>query len=617
VDTGKYPQYFLNKASPVSPRTTLYHELYGAYCMGRNKIVAIAVSLSMLLSMIGAESSRVHASTADSAADQGLGLGNKGTRTKARPLIERGLAHAGEYRHGHSPSQLLAAFRLLQDAGRLAEAGHDPLLLSSALGSMAGLYEEEGRLDEALQLSRQAVFAAQEAGEPRLLYQWHWQTGRLLQKMGERDGALASYRLAIAESRAIRELATGDCRGAGIPSVRPDSSLYEEAVDLMLQRAAALHRRPELRTAALREARETIELLKASELRDYFQDDCLASLQAKRTDIDAIDPKTAVIYPIILPDRIEMLTTIGGVMNSYRIKEPAQAISAEINRFRIRLETRTSAEYLPLAQHLYDQLIRPMEPALTAAGVDTLVFVPAGIFRTMPFAALHDGQGFLVARYATAVTPGLDLTEPRPIDRRRVTGLAVGLTKGVQGFAPLPSVDRELHTFHAIFGGRELLNQEFTVAALEKTLRQEPVGIIHIASHGQFGADLASTYLLAYDRKLTMDRLNEFVGMFRFRQEPLELLTLSACQTAAGDDRAALGLAGVAVGAGARSAVATLWYINDQASSTLIDEFYRRLQVAGTTKARALQQAKVALMQDRRYRHPAYWAPFLLINNWL
>ena len=141
--------------------------------------------------------------------------------------------------------------------------------------------------------------------------------------------------------------------------------------------------------------------------------------------------------------------------------------------------------------------------------------------------------------------------------------------------------------------------------------------IVHIASHGQFSSDLDDTFILAADGKLTLERLDQLLGPLRFRDEPIELLTLSACQTAAGDDRAALGLAGVAVKAGARSALATLWYINDQASSELVAEFYRQLRAPSVSRATALQRAQIHLLDDPNYQHPAYWAPFLLINNWL
>ena len=116
---------------------------------------------------------------------------------------------------------------------------------------------------------------------------------------------------------------------------------------------------------------------------------------------------------------------------------------------------------------------------------------------------------------------------------------------------------------------------------------------------------------------MTLNQLDQLIGLFRYRREPLELLTLSACQTGVGDDRAALGLAGIAIKAGARSALATLWFINDEASAELVSEFYRQLRNPKRSKAQALQLAQQRLLGDRVYEHPAYWSAFLLLNNWL
>ncbi len=249
--------------------------------------------------------------------------------------------------------------------------------------------------------------------------------------------------------------------------------------------------------------------------------------------------------------------------------------------------------------------------------IDTLVFVPDGSLRTIPMAALHDGKQFLIAKYALATTPGLTLTDPRALKRGTIKALSMGLTESVQGFTPLPNVLEELQAIKQIYGGTTLINEEFLISRLEKELREGQFTIVHIASHGQFANDVKKTFVLTFDDKLTMDRLDQFVGLLRFRDEPLGLLTLSACETAAGDDRAALGLAGVAIKAGARSAVATLWFINDQASSDLVAEFYRQIQDPSVSKAAALQRAQLKMIGDPVYRHPAYWAAFLLLNNWL
>ncbi|MBW2668080.1 MAG: CHAT domain-containing protein, partial [Deltaproteobacteria bacterium] len=169
-----------------------------------------------------------------------------------------------------------------------------------------------------------------------------------------------------------------------------------------------------------------------------------------------------------------------------------------------------------------------------------------------------------------------------------------------------------------LYPGNTLMNNEFGVENFRKELTNTPYGIVHISSHGEFGGDSSENFLLAYDGRVSMDQLAAFVGATRFRaDEPLELLTLSACESAAGDDRAALGLAGVALRAGARSALATLWSVNDRATAELVVDFYGNLVVPDVSRARALQQAQVKMLSTRHYRHPGYWAPFLLISSWL
>src|SRR5690606_23254109 len=119
-----------------------------------------------------------------------------------------------------------------------------------------------------------------------------------------------------------------------------------------------------------------------------------------------------------------------------------------------------------------------------------------------------------------------------------------------------------------------------------------PFSVVHIASHGQFTSDPRESFLLTFDGRLNINGLERLIEPSRFRDRPVELLTLSACTTAAGDDRAALGLAGIAVKAGARSALASLWFINDEASAELVAGFYDALAEPGATKAGALQTAQ-------------------------
>jgi CHAT domain-containing protein len=405
--------------------------------------------------------------------------------------------------------------------------------------------------------------------------------------------------------------------GSGRVSFRQTvGPVYFGLVDLLLQRAASLPDRLQYEPYLV-EAREAVELFKTVELQDYFQDDCVNATRARVAKLEGMAQGAVVIYPILLPDRTELLLSLPDGLQRFTVPVGAETLTQEVRAFRRMLEKRTTREFLPHAQQLYTWLIRPIEPTLASVRSDTLVFVPDGPLRTIPMAALHDGQQFLIDRYAVATTPGLKLTDPRPLQRSNTRVLAMGLTEGVQGFPPLPHVSPELEAIQRLYGGEMLLNQRFRIPSMEKELQDKPFNVIHIASHGQFDSDVTKTFLLTFDGKLSMDRLDQVVGRMRLRDDALELLTLSACQTAAGDDRAALGLAGVAIKAGARSALATLWFINDQASSDLVTEFYRQLQDPAMSRAKALQSAQRKLLGNWRYEHPGYWAPFLLLNNWL
>ena len=508
------------------------------------------------------------------------------------------------------------AYQALNEAATVAGAIDDHRALSYAYGYLGELYEQAGRNDDAMRYTAMALHQLQAIPAPEIRFRWQWQEGRLLRAEGDSDAAIKAYQRAVDDVQTIRpELAAGYMGRHG--QFREDAGrLYLDLADLLLQKADATTD-PRQAEAELREVRTTVEMLKGAELEDYFQDDCVAALKAKTTGIDQLGERTAAIYPIVLPDRLEILLTLPDGMKRYRVAVGARELDEAVNRFRALLEKRTTNQYRREAVQIYRWLIEPLEKDLEAQKIDTLVFVPDGALRTIPLAALYDGKDFLVSRYAVATTPGLTLTDPRPLPRRNVQLLAAGLTESVQGFPPLPDVAGEISRLDALYDGAVLENASFTLSNVEKELDSTPYTIVHVASHGEFESDVKDTFVLTYDGKMSMDRLEGYMSSTTYRDKPVELLTLSACQTAVGDDKAALGLGGVAVKAGARSAVATLWYINDQASSLLITNFYKNLKKPGVSKARALQQAQLTLLEDPRFRHPSYWAPFLLIGNWL
>jgi len=538
---------------------------------------------------------------------------------KAYALIAIGLAYHELRAHLSDADGLsrTAAARFTE-AARMAEQLGDARAASYAWGYLGHVSEIQGRYPEALELTRKAVLAAQRVQAPESLYRWQWQSGRLLKALGDLEGAIASYRRAVALLQSVRpEMGSGF--GGSQASFRESvGPLYFELADLLLQRTAARSGIGVEEVAAyLIEARETVELLKAAELRDYFRDECVDGALSRSTKLEEVSRTAVVVYPILLPDRLELLVSLPAGLKQVRVPVSAETITKEIRAFRSRLEKRTTREYLPHAQRLYEWLVRPLEADLVAMRTDTIVFVPDAALRTIPLAALHDGKDFLISKYAVATSPGLSLTDPRPLKRKAIRMLQAGLTESVQGFPALPNVSFELDAIQKLYPGEAMVNKEFLLKRFAQELQDKDVTLLHIASHGEFKNVVEKSFILTYDDKLTMNRLDEYIGLLRFREEPLELLTLSACETAAGDDRAALGLAGVAIKAGARSALATLWTISDEASSDLVAEFYAQLQTPGVSKAVALQRAQVKVLSDPRYKHPGYWSPFLLLNNWL
>lgn len=523
-------------------------------------------------------------------------------RSSGPPESDRQLFHAREE-------------QILKEAAAIATRIGDRTAESYALGYLGQLREQARQFPEALDLTRRAIFAAQQVKAPESLYRWHWQIGRILAASGKSDDAIHAYQQAVETVKPIRQEFSGyrGRRHSFRDSVGP---VFYELADLLLRRAVA-SQDPKDEQKFLIQARDISEQYKVAELQDYFKDECVKSARSRATATGAIPKTAAVVYPIILPDRLELLVYIDGTWKRVATPVTVDQLTDEVRAFRRTLQDRTTRKYLPHSQQLYQWIVLPLEQDFSTSKIDTLVFVPDGPLRTIPIAALHDGQEFLIKRFAVAVTPGMDLTDLRPIDRSTTRMLSLGITEAIQNFPALPHVKDELDALKTLYRGTSLVDGAFRVPAMRTELQEQPYSIVHIASHGVVASDANASFLLTYDDKITMDQLSQLIGMFQFRKSSLDLLTLSACETAIGDDRAALGLAGVAVKAGAKSALASLWLIDDEATSELVREFYQQLKNPMMSKATALQRAQLKIASEPLHDHPSYWAPFLLINNWL
>ncbi|HAX78064.1 MAG TPA: hypothetical protein DCY88_20140 [Cyanobacteria bacterium UBA11372] len=519
------------------------------------------------------------------------------------------------------------AARLLGLAIASARNIGDSRSLSFAFGSLGHLYEGSRQYSEAMELTQQAQFAAQQANAADSLYRWQWQAGRIFRVTGDRTRAIASYESAIATLQSIRGdilVANKDLQFNFRDAVEP---VYRELIALLLQtgnRSLVIGNGEESYNQNLQKVINILELLKLAELQNFFGDDCVEiAKETAKNNGDLAGNETGVIYSAILSDRTVMiLQSPDGNFTGYPVEIAQDKLQEEIDELRLLLENRATEEYLTQAQKIYDLLIRPLETDLAKLGIKTLVFIQDGVLRKVPMSALHDGQEFLVQKYAIATTPSLALTASKSPNVRNLKALAVGLTVEREPFPPLTNVAAEVAEVNSLLGGIKLLDRDFTITRLEKELRANNFPIVHIATHGKFGVDAASTFLVGYDGKISLEQLDNLLRSVsqnygrREQQEPVELLTLSACQTAAGDNRAALGIAGVAVRAGVKSALASLWFINDESTVKLIEEFYTQLRQPDVAKAAALQKAQLKLIASDDYNHPAVWSPFILIGNW-
>lgn len=513
---------------------------------------------------------------------------------------------------------LTASAQTLNAAVDWADVAGDQRTEATARGYLGLLERNAGRDGEAAKLFSTAALVGEELQAPDVEYVWRWEEGRSLVRSGKIEEAVRAFGLAVHAARSLRQNVGGG--GPDEARLRTDMEpLFYEYVDLLIKLSEADAAGAD---AVLREARDTLDALRSKQLADYFQDQCLIDLERRRVDLEGLLAHSAAIYPVVLDDRIVILyETASGIRARTTAHVGREDVRREATALRQRIEATRGrsgdTQISGLARQLYDQLFAAIVDELSAQGVDTLVIVPDGPLRQVPFAALHDGSRYIVDRFAIATVPGLRLLDPHDLDRSRVKPLAAGLTTQVENFPALPHVAEELRSVADLYGGTVILDNDFTGERMAEAIRSSPYSLVHIATHAQFGGDSKETFLLAHDGKLSMSDLERIVRPTAFRDNPLELIVLSGCQTAVGDERAALGLAGIALKAGARSALATMWSIDDEASAQLILEFYRQLATPGVGKAQALRAAQIHLKSEPTHAHPYYWSGFLMIGSWL
>ncbi len=518
-----------------------------------------------------------------------------------------------------------------------------------ALGVLGGLYLEARDLPSAQKLTEQALLLAQTIKAADIAYLWEWQLGHLLRSKGNITGAIASYTEAVNTLKLLRSdlvALNPDVQFSFRDNVEP---VYRQFVDLLLQpgdkgleagggkqggdssssplSVPSLNSQSSVSQQHLKQARELIEALQLTELENFFREVCLVA-KPKQIDqvVDQTDTTAAVIYPIILKDRLEIILKLPNQseLRHYTTHKSQSEIERTLDKLQQYLrEPDRINDVKKLSQQVYSWLIQPLEAELRTRQIKTLVFVLDGYLRNIPMGVLYDEQKkqYLLEKYAISLAPSLQLVDPKPLQREQLDALITGVSeqREIEGreFAPLKNVALELNKIKSeVPKSKELLNQTFTKLNLQNQIGSARYSIVHMATHGEFSSNPEETFILTWEQLL---KVKDFDTLLRLSdQSPsrvIELLVLSACQTAAGDKRAALGLAGIAVRAGARSTVATLWSVDDRSTAELMSQFYQELKNNTVTKAEALRRAQLALLSE--YEIPYFWAPYLLVGNWL
>ncbi len=525
--------------------------------------------------------------------------------------------------------------QILQTAIDQAQSLQDQRAESYALGTLGTFYEKKGDWSNAKRFTQSALLLAQAISAADISYQWQWQMGRVLQAETEKafhnenanQEAILYYTQAFDNLTNLRSdlvALNPEVQFSFRESAEP---VYRQLVDLIL-------RSPQPNRDSLIQARQVMEALQLAELDNFFGEACT---KPKQVNIDQLDPHAAVIYPIILPNRLEVILKLPGLDN---LRHYAHAnisetqVDAAVTQLQNSLKRRsTSLKQLKTeAKQLYDWLIKPFADELESttareqSQIKTLVFVLDGSLRNLPMAVLHDGHRYLVERYAISVTPTLQLLEPKPLQREALSVLIAGATNAPsfkkEGLGAIDNVAVELRGIKKnIQRNQTLENQEFIKKNVQAKINRTPFNIVHLATHGKFSYNPEQTYILDWNERIKVKDLDDLLR-FNFQRgtNPIELLVLSACETAIGDKRAALGLAGVAIRASARTTLASLWQINDASTAEFMIKFYQKLNHGQITKSEALRNTQLAFLKEssnRDYNRPYHWSAFILVGNWL
>lgn len=503
------------------------------------------------------------------------------------------------------------AIEYAESALKMAKSTNSQRLQSESFGTLGQL-----KLEQSQPYFEEALGLAQSVHAWDLAYQWQQELGILYKEQGKYKEALQAYSAAIENVTLVRNNLLSintDLQFSFHEKVEP---LYREYMRLLLTDS----------NPNLSEIIQTNERLQIAELENYLQ--CRKLNLAAFNEIQNLDTSPTIIHIIDLVDSVEVISQSPKQPLHHHSIE-SQLIRGHINNLVDTLQDKNLAYVgadviLDHSQALYNLLIAPIKYLPTSG---TLVFTLDASLQSLPMGLFHDGKNYLIERYGITGTLGSRMQPPRLLKQKQLRAFIAGLSKispsfyapnAPKGLKVLPGVEVEIaNVKKGITSSKVLLNEDFVSPMLDKELSTDDFSIIHLTTHAQFSSVPDRTMIFAWDKPITVSEFNDLLKeKTQSSQEGIELLVLSACQTAKGNKRSALGMAGVAVQAGARSTIATLWQVDADSSALLMKEFYQGLK-DGLTKVEALRLAQLQLISNPQYQHPSHWAAFLLIGGWL
>ena len=480
---------------------------------------------------------------------------------------------------------------------------NDVFISSKSYGLRGKLLELMGQDKNAISYFEKAANLASLIKNPELAYQWDYQLARLYSKFNKPIVALVKYENTVTSLENIRNLSISlkpELQYEFRDKVKP---IYLEYLNYLFN-----SKNPDLQKII-----KVNELLQIGELENYLQ--CGNLGLTSLLDLPKNNLPDATIYLIRLPTKFAIiLKNKDGSLFSHLVDK--QTIDIAVKKIHLSLQSeniRQTSEITiqDLFQTLNQAVISPIERYLPKNG--TLVLALDSDLQNIPWSLLFDGKHYLIEKYSVAYALGTRITPPKSLPK--IEGLIAGIDNFPKhpSFAPLPNVDNEIKEVQqTISGSQVLLNKEFTEDNL--LIQGQGKNVIHLATHGQFSSDPDDTFILGWNKKISLQNIQQLI---RGRAgKPLELLVLSACSTAEGDNRATLGIAGTAIQAGARAIVASLWTVDDASQVQLMQGFYEALK-QGHSKADSLRIAQLKLMKSDKFHSPYYYGGVILVGSWL